>query len=58
MVVGLTDQRTAFELQMAAGDAFHFKVPEERFKIDKGGDGNLVAWAVAPIAEICEGTTK
>lgn len=55
MVIGLTNQQAAFELQMAAGDAFHFKVPEERFKVDQGGDGSLVAWAVAPIAEIREG---
>lgn len=55
MVIGLTNQQAAFELQMAAGDAFHFKVPDERFKVDQDGDGSLVAWAVAPIAEIREG---
>ena len=54
MVIGLTNQQAAFELQMAAGDAFHFKVRDERFKVDQGGDGSLVAWAVAPIEEIHE----
>ena len=58
MVVGLTDQRSAFELQMAAGDAFHFNVPKEQFVVDQAGDGALVAWAVAPIAEIRGGKSQ
>ena len=57
-VIGLTDHRTAFELRMAANDAFHFTVPEERFRIDRNEDETLVAWAVAPIAEIREGNAK
>ena len=52
MVIGLTNSHSAFELQMAAGDAFHFNVPEEQFVVEKSGDGSLVPWAVAPIAEI------
>lgn len=55
LVMGLTDQVSAFELQMAAGDAFHFKVPEDQVSIQNRGDGSLVAWAVAPIAEIRKG---
>lgn len=58
MVVGLTDQRTAFELKMAAHDAFHFTVPDDRFRVDRSEDETLVAWAVAPIAEIREGNAR
>ena len=55
LVMGLTDPMSAFELQMAAGDAFHFRVPEDQVSIENQGDGSLVAWAVAPIAEIRKG---
>ena len=58
MVVGLTDERTAFELRMAANDAFHFVVPDERFTVDRSEHDSLVAWAVAPIAEIRRGNAK
>lgn len=55
LVMGLTDPMSAFELQMAAGDAFHYQVPEDQVSIENHGDGSLVAWAVAPIAEIRKG---
>lgn len=55
MVVGLTDPGTAFELQMAASDAFHFKVPDDRFVVEGQQNEPLIAWAVAPINEIREG---
>ena len=55
LVMGLTDPVSAFELQMAAGDAFHYQVPEDQVSIENHGDGSLVAWAVAPIAEIRKG---
>ena len=56
LVVGLTNGHSAFELQMAAGDAFHFKVPKEQFVVEQDGDGLLVPWAVAPITEIRGGS--
>lgn len=52
LVIGLTDEVSAFELQMAASDAFHFKLPDEQFSIDGHSEGDRVAWAVAPVAEL------
>jgi len=52
LVVGLTDQTSAFELQMAASDAFHFNVPKDRFTASGGDNDSLLAWAVAPVAEL------
>ena len=52
LVVGLTDPVSAFELRMAANDAFHFRLPDEQFVVEGSTEGSLVAWAVAPVAEI------
>ena len=52
LVVGLTDPTSAFELQMAASDAFHFNVPKDRFTASGGDNDSLLAWAVAPVAEL------
>lgn len=52
LVIGWTDAVSAFELQMAAGDAFHFKLPNEQFSIEGYNEGGRVAWAVAPVAEL------
>ena len=55
LVIGLTDPVSAFELRMAANDAFHFDLPGEQFAIEGNAEGSLVAWAMAPVAEIIKG---
>ncbi len=52
LVIGLTDPVSAFELQMAANDAFHFRLSDEQLSEAGNADGSLVAWAVAPVAEL------
>ena len=52
LVVGLTNEVSAFELQMAANDAFHFKLPEDQIVVEGSGNDSLIAWAAAPVVEL------
>ena len=52
LVIGFTDEISAFELQMAANDAFHHRLPAEQFLVEGSGEDGRVAWAMAPVTEV------
>lgn len=52
LVVGFTDEVTAFELQMAANDAFHHRLSPDQFQVEGSREDGRIAWAMAPITEL------
>ncbi|WP_428097822.1 hypothetical protein [Candidatus Rariloculus sp.] len=52
IIVGLTTEENAFQLGMAASDAFHHQLTRESYTVETHCGDLLAAWAIGPVSEL------